>query len=300
MLLCLSTNGLVLPENVERIRRYAIDHVTITINALDPEIGARIYRWVYHQRRRHQGAAGAALLIERQLRGLELLTEAGVLCKVNSVLIPGVNDAELIRLNKAIAERGAFLHNIMPLISAPEHGTAFGLAGQRGPTAEELEELRARCAGAGARIMRHCRQCRSDAVGLLDEGCGGGLTVLAAPRPAALRVAVASRAGQRVDMHFGQATTFRVYEVTGEQAHLVEERAVDKYCQGGYGEEERLDVTIRALHGCAAVLVARVGRCPAEALEKAGIEVVTAHAFEDVLGALAAYHRSRAARPAAP
>ncbi|MCP2871776.1 nitrogenase cofactor biosynthesis protein NifB, partial [Salmonella enterica subsp. enterica serovar Typhimurium] len=62
----------------------------------------------------------------------------------------------------------AFLHNIMPLISEAEHGTVFGLTGQRGPTAQELKAVQDACMG-GANLMRHCRQCRADAVGLLGE-----------------------------------------------------------------------------------------------------------------------------------
>src|SRR5271165_1740208 len=97
-----------------------------------------------------------------------MLTARGILCKVNSVMIPGVNDKHLVEVNRAIKARGAFLHNIMPLISAPEHGTVFGLAGQRGPTAQELKSLQDDCEGE-MNMMRHCRQCRADAVGLLGE-----------------------------------------------------------------------------------------------------------------------------------
>jgi nitrogen fixation protein NifB len=56
----------------------------------------------------------------------------------------------------------------MPLISAPEHGTHFGLTGQRGPKPKELKALQDACAG-NMKMMRHCRQCRADAVGLLGE-----------------------------------------------------------------------------------------------------------------------------------
>jgi nitrogen fixation protein NifB len=91
-----------------------------------------------------------------------------VLTKINSVLIPGVNDEHLIEVNREVKKRGAFLHNIMPLISEAEHGTVFGLTGQRGPTAQELKAVQDACAG-GANLMRHCRQCRADAVGLLGE-----------------------------------------------------------------------------------------------------------------------------------
>jgi nitrogen fixation protein NifB len=71
-------------------------------------------------------------------------------------------------VNREVKKRGAFLHNIMPLISEAEHGTVFGLTGQRGPSAQELKAVQDACMG-GANLMRHCRQCRADAVGLLGE-----------------------------------------------------------------------------------------------------------------------------------
>ena len=114
------------------------------------------------------GREASQILTERQLLGLQMLTRRGVLTKINSVLIPGVNDEHLIEVNRAVKERGAFLHNIMPLISEPEHGTYFGLTGQRGPSAQELKAVQDACMG-GANLMRHCRQCRADAVGLLGE-----------------------------------------------------------------------------------------------------------------------------------
>ena len=139
--LCLSTNGLALPDHVDTIVKYKVDHVTITINMVDPEIGAKIYPWIFYNHKRYEGVEAAKILSEHQLRGLEMLTARGVLCKINSVMIPGINDKHLVEVNRAVKSRGAFLHNIMPLISAPEHGTVFGLSGQRGPTAGELKAL---------------------------------------------------------------------------------------------------------------------------------------------------------------
>jgi nitrogen fixation protein NifB len=166
--LCLSTNGLTLPDHVDTIASYKVDHVTITINMVDPEVGQHIYPWIFYKNKRWTGIEAARILTERQLLGLEMLTERGILCKVNSVMIPGVNDKHLVEVNRAVKSRGAFLHNIMPLISAPEHGTVFGLNGQRGPSAQELKALQDSCEGE-MNMMRHCRQCRADAVGLLGE-----------------------------------------------------------------------------------------------------------------------------------
>lgn len=174
--LCLSTNGLTLPEHVDEIAKHNIDHVTITINCVDPEIGAQIYPWIYWQNRRLRGVEAARILIDQQQKGLEMLTSRGILVKVNSVMIPGVNDEHLKEVSKVVKAKGAFLHNVMPLIAEAEHGTYYGLMEQPSPTPEQLQALQDECGGDMA-MMRHCRQCRADAVGLLGEDRGAEFTL---------------------------------------------------------------------------------------------------------------------------
>ena len=174
--LCVSTNGLALPALVDELCTHNVDHVTITINCLDPAVGAKIYPWIFWQGRRIKGRKGVEILIEQQQKGLELLVARGVLVKVNSVLIPGVNDTHLPEVSRVVKAKGAFLHNVMPLIAEPEHGTFYGVMGQRGPTHAELQALQDACAGDMA-MMRHCRQCRADAVGMLGEDRGHEFTL---------------------------------------------------------------------------------------------------------------------------
>jgi nitrogen fixation protein NifB len=328
--LCLSTNGLMLPDYVDRIKALNIDHVTITINMIDPEIGAKIYPWIFYNKKRYEGVEAARILSERQLLGLEMLTAHGILCKVNSVMIPGVNNHHLVEVNKAVKSRGAFLHNIMPLISAPEHGTVFGLAGRRGPTAQELKALQDSCEGE-MNMMRHCRQCRADAVGLLGEDRSNEFTTekvmamevhydlelrqayqedvesrraaVVAARNAelatlagnnsdiAILIAVATKGSGRINQHFGHAKEFQVYEVSTSGAKFVGHRRVDNYCQGGFGEEESLETVIRAINDCVAVFMSRIGHCPREGLLKAGIEPVDRFALEYIEQSTIAYFR---------
>ena len=174
--LCLSTNGLALPEQIDELAKYNIEHVTITINCVDPEVGAKIYPWIFWDNRRIRGRAAAKILIAQQQKGLEMLVARGILVKVNSVLIPGVNDQHLKEVSRIVKAKGAFLHNVTPLIAEAEHGTFFGLMGQRSPRADELKALQDDCAGDMA-MMRHCRQCRADAVGLLGEDRGAEFTL---------------------------------------------------------------------------------------------------------------------------
>ena len=174
--LCVSTNGLALPECVDELARHNIEHVTITINCVDPDIGARIYPWIFWENWRVRGREAAAILIAQQQKGLEMLVARGILVKVNSVLIPGVNDEHLKEVSRIVKAKGAFLHNVMPLIAEAEHGTFFGLMGQRSPTAQELKALQDACEG-DMNMMRHCRQCRADAVGMLGEDRGAEFTL---------------------------------------------------------------------------------------------------------------------------
>jgi nitrogen fixation protein NifB len=174
--LCVSTNGLALPDSVEELAKHNIDHVTITINCVDPKIGAKIYPWIYWNNRRIKGVKAAKILIEQQQKGLEMLIAKGILVKVNSVMIPGINDEHLAEVSRVVKSKGAFLHNVMPLIAEAEHGTFYGVMGQRGPSHDELQNLQDACAG-DMNMMRHCRQCRADAVGMLGEDRGDEFTL---------------------------------------------------------------------------------------------------------------------------
>ncbi|RAI00726.1 nitrogenase cofactor biosynthesis protein NifB [Acuticoccus sediminis] len=315
--LCLSTNGLALPDHVDTIEKFKVDHVTITINMVDPEIGAQIYPWIFWNHRRYTGVEASQILHERQMLGLEMLTERGILAKINSVMIPGVNDQHLVEVNKAVKSRGAFLHNIMPLISAPEHGTVFGLNGQRGPSAQELKALQDSCEGE-MNMMRHCRQCRADAVGLLGEDRSAEFTTekimdmeiaydsagrkayqekveeeraaKVAARSEELEAlagtasditvlaAVATKGSGLINEHFGHAKEFQIYELSTAGAKFVGHRRVDLYCQGGYGDEDALPTVIRAINDCHAVFVSKIGGCPKAELTAAGIEPVDEYA----------------------
>jgi nitrogen fixation protein NifB len=175
--LCLSTNGLELPKFVDEMVKYDIDHVTVTINSVDTtgEIGSQIYPWIFYKNKRYYGKEAAQILLERQLEGMKKCVENGILIKANSVLIPGINDKHLPEVAKKLKEIGVFLHNIMPIISEPEHGTAFGLAGVPSATDQQQMEVQEAC-GMDMKLMQHCRQCRADAVGLIGEDRGAEFT----------------------------------------------------------------------------------------------------------------------------
>ncbi len=169
LMLCVSTNGLLLPEAAGELKRAGVNFVTVTINALSPEAWSKVYSWVEYGGRRLTGYEGWRVHAERQWKGLEEACRMGFVVKVNTVYIPEVNGEEIPEIARLAALAGARIHNIIPLI--PVRGSRF--AGMREPSAEEVERLRELCS-AYLPQMRHCVRCRADAAGFLKsrEACG--------------------------------------------------------------------------------------------------------------------------------
>lgn len=319
--LCLSTNGLMLPDCVDRLVDVGVDHVTVTVNTLDAEIAAQIYAWLWLDGERYSGREAGELLIARQLAGIAELTRRGVLVKINSVLIPGINDNALSAVSERMRGLGAFIHNIMPLIARPEHGTVFGLNGQPEPDAMMLAGVRQRC-GETLAQMTHCQQCRADAIGMLGEDRSAQFPLLPAPaaspqpwspvmyRRAALHasiatrgesdeadaclVAVASSRGETIDTHFGHADRFRIYSLSAAGVVLVGERFTPRYCQGEetcepQDSEARMRAMLALLADVQAVFCARIGWSPWQKLEAQGIQPCVDNAWQPVQTTLAAW-----------
>ena len=159
---CLSTNGLLLPENIERLNDLGLRSLTVTINAMDPEIGGRIYAWVRHGGAVLKGAEGAAHLIRNQLEGVRLAAVLGITVKINSVLIPGVNEGEMEKIAREAKGRGAGIMNIIPLIPQSDFGHL------EPPDPEKIAQIR-KATEPIIDQLSHCRQCRADAVGLVSQ-----------------------------------------------------------------------------------------------------------------------------------
>ncbi|MBX4863521.1 MULTISPECIES: nitrogenase cofactor biosynthesis protein NifB [Rhizobium] len=326
--LCISTNGLALPDHVDELADMNVDHVTITINMVDPEVGAKIYPWILHGHRRYTGIEGARILHERQMLGLEMLTERGILTKINSVMIPGVNDTHLVEVNQWIRDRGAFMHNVVPLISKPSHGTYYGLTGQRCPEQFELKALQD-CLDGNVKLMRHCQQCRADAIGLLGDDrerefaldqistkagydankrevyrklveheredqfaakLDANKAVKSLGSSGTLVVAVATKGGGRINEHFGQVRELQLYAVSRKGINLVGHRKVLPYCLGGVGKESALDQIIVALDGIDILLSAKIGDGPKKRLAKAGVRATDAFAYAYIETAIGALY----------
>jgi nitrogen fixation protein NifB len=162
MTLCLSTNGLRLPEMIGTLTELDLHSLTVTINALTAETGARVYEWVRIDGRKVSGEEAAALLLERQFEGVRLAAAAGLLVKINHVYIPGVNDHETLDLAVRVRGLGATMMNIIPVIP-------LGLFREVEPPSVALMEMVRNQAELILSQARHCKQCRADAAGVVGQ-----------------------------------------------------------------------------------------------------------------------------------
>jgi len=160
--LCVSTNGLLLPEKLDDLLNAGVSSLTVTINAVIPEIAEKIYSWVSYRGKFYTGKEAAECLLSKQWEGLGVSAEAGLIVKVNTVFIPGVNDEDIPSIAWFAAHGGADLMNIMPLIPKAEFEHF-----QR-PAHEAVNIMRKKC-NKHIPQMTHCMQCRADACGELGE-----------------------------------------------------------------------------------------------------------------------------------
>ena len=109
------------------------------------------------------GVEGAKKLIDAQIKGIKKVSELGIVIKINSVLIPGINDHHIKEIARVTKELGASLLNIIPLIPQNE------LSHVQAPNCDLVEKVREE-AGEYLEVFRHCKHCRADACGVPGRG----------------------------------------------------------------------------------------------------------------------------------
>lgn len=156
---CMSTNGLLLPKYADRLAELGVNSVTVTINAIDPDIAEEIYSFIKYEGKVYKGLEAVEILIKNQLEGVEKAAANGLVVKVNSVLIPGLNDEHIVEIAKEVEKRGAAMMNVLPLIplAKMKHYNRPDCSMME-RVREEVEEI--------IPVFRACTQCRADAYGI--------------------------------------------------------------------------------------------------------------------------------------
>jgi nitrogen fixation protein NifB len=171
---CLSTNGLLLADKLPMLKELGVNYLTVTLNAVNPEIGQEIYTRVVWKGRVYHDLKAAQILLEHQMEGIYQASRAGFFIKINTVFIPGINSDHVVEIAQKIKDAGAHIMNIMPLIP-------LGIFSRLpSPTPIELTAARVECSPV-IKQWYLCKQCRADAVGIPGEEKGRAVQQEACP-----------------------------------------------------------------------------------------------------------------------
>jgi nitrogen fixation protein NifB len=280
-ILCVSSNGLNLLSSVNELAKIGVSHVTVTVNAIDPEIGAKIYGWIRVGKKTFHGVQGATLLLENQLAAISSLKDHGITVKINSIVIPGINDHHIVDIAKEMKKRRVDLFNCIPMI--PVEGAAFGNLPE--PGHDFMFQLKKE-AGEYLPQMKHCQRCRADAAGMLGDKdpyawqnllqeAGHKSLVPDEDRP---YIAIATREGILINQHLGEASSLAVYSGDKEGNITLEERRI---APPKGGEDSRWETLADHFQDCKAILVNGIGAKPKRILESRGLKVYQVEGFLD-------------------
>lgn len=272
MIFCLSTNGLELAPHIDTLAELGVTHVTITMNAIDPEILSKVFSWVRFNKKVYRGVEAGRVILEQQLLSLKMLVAKGITVKINSIILPGINEHHIVEVAKLVAEMGAETLNAIPvhpnkdtlLEDIPEPSFAMKHKVQT-DVAKYLKP------------MLHCARCRADAAGKLGCDIPESIDLLQEAASKALfatqkrpYAAVASHEGALVNMHLGEADFLYIYKPVGEEYQLVERRRTPR---SGTGDQRWIDLA-KSLSDCHSLLVNGIGPNPSAMLKSMGINVV--------------------------
>lgn len=273
ILLCVSSNGLNLLPNVQELADLGTSHVTITINAIDTDISGQIYSWVRAGKRVLRGREGATVLLENQLAALSLLKQHGITVKINTIIIPGVNDRHIEDISKEVTKRGADIMNCIPM--APVSGTLFAEIPE--PNHNTMSGIKA-AASEYLPQMKHCQRCRADAAGKLSEkdpSAWKDMLARAAGKPLdpdqeRPYLAVTSREGLLVNQHLGEALEIKIYKTDESGTTVLQETRPTPTAGTGDSRWHKLSET---LSDCSTLLTNGAGNTPVKILTESGIKV---------------------------
>lgn len=281
MLFCLSTNGLMLPIYANHLISLGVNYVTVAVNTINPETGARMYDYITYLGHKYYGAEGTNILIQNQISGISYLTSRGISVRMNIHVIKGVNEHEISDIVSLAKECGCELTNVIKV--AP--GKRNDENGLETYSSDELSDVRQQY----EKIIPQsyfCKPCYASTIETLntrismdfkeDSETKGGEEKTPGVH---YRFAVCSRNRTLTDQHFGHATKFHIYDYQNEKITFIEDRPIEQYSHGTIEDKQAGKVyhLIKAIEDCNCVICMRIGVCPSNALKEKNIDIYTTY-----------------------
>lgn len=298
MILCLDTNGLMLPVYAAHLVSLGINSLTVNVNTMHPETGGKIYEYINYMGHRYDGIEGANILLQNQMAGISYLTSLGVAIRINIQVIKGINEHEIRDILYFAKECGCKYTNVMPFPASENREN-----GLEAFHSDQLYEERGKYGEIIAQSY-FCKPCHPASVETLNTRFP---LELSKPAEASaekrqepsvhVRFAVCSKTGKLTDQHFGLATKFYIYDYLDDAVTFLETRAVEQYCHGPQEDKDsgKIYRLIHTIEDCNCVICMRIGACPANELKEKNIDTyVTYNLIEDgILEAVNRLYRER-------
>ena len=272
IIFCLSTNGLNISSYIDELVKLRVAYITITVNAVSADLTGKICSWVRYDKRVYHGINAGSLLLANQLDAISKLKAKGIIVKVNSIILPGINDWHIPEVAKKMAEMKVDIMNCIPVYPNKE----ANFTDMESPSRELTADIRFR-ASFSVLQMTHCTRCRADAVGLLGKDDPECLKILkecsredASSLEEKAYVAVASYEGELVNCHLGEASALRIFAKTDSGYMAVDVR---KTPPSGSGDSRWRQVA-GIIKDCRALLVSGIGNRPLAVLKDEGVDVI--------------------------
>ncbi len=280
-ILCLSTNGLMLPVYANHLISLGVNYITVTVNTISPDTGAGIYGEISYLGRKYSGVEGANILLQNQISGISYLAAHGISVRVNIEVLAGINEEEIRDIVRMAGECGCRLTNILQRSHSME-------GEHNGPEAYgsgRISSLRRECESILPQSY-YCKPCNAATVETLNTRLSiepgyfrQDRNGQEKPESISYRFAVCSKTGKLIDQHFGHATKFYIFDYRENQITFVETRPIEQYCSGSREEKAagRIYKLIKTIEDCNCVICMRIGICPSNALKEKNIDIYTTY-----------------------
>lgn len=278
-ILCISTNGLLLPIYASHLISIGLDCVCIHMDSMNPVIGDKLYHNIQYLGRQYTGVEAANILLQNQMAGVSYLRSFHIPVRMNIHTFGEVNTPDMEELLLFAKKTGCTYANVRAFREKNyENGMEayYGdsLCGKR-PDFENLMPQSYFC--------KACSPASFETLNMrMTEDITTPLGWIAMPKEqegVRCRIAVCSKTGVLTDEHFGHAETLYIYEYFNGRIRFLETRTIDKYCTGNENGRENgnLYSLMKAMEDCNGLICLRIGACPAEALKDRHIQVYTTY-----------------------
>jgi len=265
----LTTSGVHGEKHAIELAKSGVAHVTLLVDAVDPEIAEKLYAWIRPEKKTVPLAEAVDILISEQRKAVTAFKDAGCRVSIKTRVYPGYNDAHIEKIAKTMSTLGVEDMALVPYRPGTDPEKEM-------PTSPSDDMMARIDKQVGKYLLGHIikeptvsglgQECK-----VVGKNCITDSTLTPKPTKNRPNVAVASLTGMDVDLHLGQAYTFLIYGPREDGLPCLLENRPAPEAGGG---DSRWQELAESLGDCFALLASGAGNRPTKVLTNAGITVL--------------------------